>query len=37
MFAYLRRVLRRKTYVWTPALDLSNARVAATLMTSKWS
>jgi hypothetical protein len=33
MFAFLRRRRAARRYVWTPAVDFSDRRIAATLMT----
>jgi len=33
MFAYLFRRRRPRSFVWSPAVDFSNARVAAALRT----
>jgi hypothetical protein len=32
MFAFFRRRRRARRYVWTPAVDFSDRRIAATLM-----
>lgn len=33
MFSFLRRRIRKSTYTWKPALDLTDPRIAATLFT----
>ena len=33
MFSFLRRRRREQRFVWSPAVDFSNRRVAAALMT----
>jgi hypothetical protein len=38
MFAFFRRTLKpARRFVWSPSIDFSDRRVAATLMTFNWS